>query len=79
MLLFDFTGIFSGCKPACDSYADVPLSHSRYPEGSILYGMPPAVYALKGSVKKLSRSLTVAKATGYIFGNKKMINCCFVI
>jgi putative lipoprotein (rSAM/lipoprotein system) len=54
LVLLGIVGAFSGCKPDCDFYEDVPFSSLRYPEGSVLYGMPPAVYVIKGDVKSKS-------------------------
>ena len=52
VMLLGIAGIATACHYECDSYANVPLSHIRFPEGTCLYGMPSSVFiVIKGEVK----------------------------
>ena len=52
VLLLGIAGVATACQYECESYANVPPSHIRFPEGTALYGMPSSVFTvIKGEVK----------------------------
>ena len=52
VMLLGIAGVATACHYECESYANVPPSHIRFPEGAVLYGTPSSVYiVIKGEVK----------------------------
>jgi putative lipoprotein (rSAM/lipoprotein system) len=53
VILLGITGAFTGCNLDCSSYADVPLSRFRYPEGTITpeYGVRMGEFVIAGDIK----------------------------